>query len=890
MIEVPLFSFALFVSALITGFLAVYAFRNRRVRGAGEFGLLMLASTVYIFGYGMEIQAATVEKLHFWLHFQYFGIETITIACILLSVRMTNREHLLKKWFFRVMLVLPPILLVLQLTNFQNLFYTSEGTIKYLEDLYSIHQIQKGIFYYVGLAHINLSLLISVILFLGNLKQGKMIRQQALIMVAGSFGPWLGVLLYQIGLTQGLDTAPFGFLFAAPLFAWGVFANQMVFLLPKARNTVFESQGDAVIIIDYQKKLVDFNRTAGVIFTSLTRNSIGRNITDLLTEIPESAYETEAGDQVHFQVRLNIKGGYRTFNVIRTHVLSRQDKHHLGWILVFHEITDQVFLMENLRISEERYRLLFENSPVGLIHYDETGTITMCNDHFVRIIGSTKEIITGMNLLKNEDDGVVKAVRDSLKGKVGIYEGEYSSMTAMKVTPVRSIFSPIMGKEGLIKGGVGIIEDFTVRFESEKALKYRGKFESMLINLALEFLSTSLEAMDQTFTDGLQKVGEFVQTDRAYIFRFDRERGKLSNTHEWCDAGIHEERDLLQGISISDLPVWMELFSSGDIICETDLESRYESWAQELEIFGKLKAKSMILIPIQISGDFMGFLGFFSVRKPRNWSSDEIALLKILGRLFASVIRRKEDSDSLLIAKNRAEEASRVKSVFLANMSHEIRTPLNGILGFAELLQLEFEDPEVIRYAEIILSSGNRLLQTLTQILDLSRIEAGKMELYIETIRLNKTIDEVVFLFSATAKKKGLTVVRDPNCPDIQLDLDDQLFRNSVGNLIGNAVKFTEKGGITVKTGIVEEKGIPYAEIRIIDTGIGIPTQFQETIFEDFRQVSEGARRNYEGTGLGLSLTRKFVMLSGGNIWVESKPGEGSTFVMRFPNPRMTEN
>jgi PAS domain S-box-containing protein len=890
MIQVPLFSLALFILALITGFLALYAFRNLKVRGSWEFGFLMLASTLYIFGYGMEIQSGSIGEVRFWLHFEYFGIESISIACLLLSLKLTNRQHWLKKGWVIGFLLLPVFFLVFQLTNFQNLFYTSEGSISTLDGVYSIHEIDKGPVYYLSLAYTNLSLLISVILFIGNLKLGNVIRQQALIMVAGSFGPWLGVILYQLGITSGLDTAPFGFMLTAPLYAWGVFANQMVFLLPKARNTVFESQGDAVIIIDYRKKLVDFNRTAGILFKNLTRNSIGRDVTEVINEIPDSIYDQESTEPVHIQVRLSINSGNRTFNLIRTQVLSKKEKHPLGWILVLHEITDQVFLMENLRVSEERYRLLFDNSPVGLIHYDETGTINLCNDNLVKIIGSSKDILTGISMLKNHDPKIVAAVEESLKGHVGYYEGEYSSMTAFKTTPIRALFSPIKGKDGTIRGGVAIVEDFTERFEIEQALKYRGQFESILIHLALEFLSTSLEEMDQTFTNGLTKVGEFIQTDRAHIFRFDREKGKLSNTHEWCDNEIASQKDHLQGISISDLPSWMDQFSNGEIIHETDLQQRRNHWKNEFEVLDRLEAKSMVLIPIQISGEFLGFLGFFSVKKQRVWSKDEIALLEILGRLFASVIKRKEDSDSLLIAKNRAEEASRVKSVFLANMSHEIRTPLNGILGFAELLQLEFEDPEVVRYAEIILSSGNRLLQTLTQILDLSRIEAGKMELYVETLDLNRTIDEVVFLFSATAKKKGLTVSRDPNCPEVLVDLDDQLFRNSLGNLIGNAVKFTEKGSITVRTAVIDDKGSAYVEIRVSDTGIGIPNQYQETIFEDFRQVSEGARRNYEGTGLGLSLTKKFVMLSGGTIWVESKSGEGSVFIMRFPNPRFRSN
>jgi signal transduction histidine kinase len=295
--------------------------------------------------------------------------------------------------------------------------------------------------------------------------------------------------------------------------------------------------------------------------------------------------------------------------------------------------------------------------------------------------------------------------------------------------------------------------------------------------------------------------------------------------------------------------------------------------------------KSLIVVPIEIGGELLGFTGFDSVREPRIWNKDEIALLRVLGQIFASVIKRKEANEELVAARDRAEEASRVKSTFLANMSHEIRTPLNGILGFAELIQTEFDDPVITKYTEIILSSGTRLLQTLSQILDLSRVESGKIDLVVEDVNIDKAIDDVIFLFSATASKKGLFIERQHGGVHLVLKLDDQLFRNSITNLVNNSIKFTHKGGITISTGIEVINGKEFGIIRVADTGIGIPEKFFESIFDEFKQVSEGVKRDYEGTGLGLSLTKKFVQLSGGTIRVESLQGFGATFSLCFPNP-----
>ncbi len=888
MLHIPLISLVLFLLAAVTLGLAIYALANLRVRGAPDFSLLMVSLTFYIAGFGLELMTPTASGILFWLKIEYLGISTIPAFCLLLAIRLAGNDNWLKWWPLRLVLFFPVVTLILYFTNsWHHLFYKSIGEVHQVLTYYDL-DISKGPWYYVNVIYLNLALLASMILFVRKLRMDLVERRQAWILIGGSLGPWIAHLIYQTGLSGGLDVGPFGFLLTAPLFAWGVFGNYLVFLLPKARNSVYQSFGDAILIIDNQKNLIDFNKTAGSLFKALNRNSIGQPASLIFGKFPEVNSLIEGSDDQRIQVKFGIDNVRRSFVLTNSPVKTKRN-HRLGKIIVMHEITDQVFLLDNLRESEEKYRLIFENTPVGVMQYDTSGRITTCNDAFVKIIGSSREVLIGLNMLNLPDKIMVEAISDSLKGLMGYYEHEYHSVTALKVTPVRGFFAPIATKDGQIRGGVGIVEDFTERFQSDRKIQYREEFESILITLELDFLNTEIGEIDHTFNRGLMSLGSYCQVDRAYIFRFDFENETMSNTHEWCSPGVEPQIQNLHSIPNGTLPRWMEKLTRSEIIYIPDLSELPVDWKSEKDILEPQGIRSLIVVPIEIGGELLGFAGFDSVRELRTWNKDEIALLQVLGQIFASVIKRKEANEELISARDRAEEASRVKSTFLANMSHEIRTPLNGILGFAELLQTEFEDPVIQKYSDIILSSGNRLLQTLSQILDLSRVESGKIDLIIEPVKVDKAIDDVIFLFSPTAKKKGLLIERQHGGAHLVLKLDDQLFRNSLTNLISNSIKFTHQGGITLSTAVEVINGKRFGTIRVTDTGIGIQEKYFDSIFEDFKQVSEGVKRNYEGTGLGLSLTKKFVQLSGGNIRVESLPGFGATFILSFPDPVLEE-
>lgn len=253
--------------------------------------------------------------------------------------------------------------------------------------------------------------------------------------------------------------------------------------------------------------------------------------------------------------------------------------------------------------------------------------------------------------------------------------------------------------------------------------------------------------------------------------------------------------------------------------------------------------------------------------------------------IVADITERKRIQEAMLRAKEQAEEANRIKSNFLATMSHELRTPLNGILGFANLLAEALGDNNDLReMAEIIHVSGHRLLDTLNSILDLSIVEAGRLEVQTERIDVATVVKESAMLYSASAKSKGLELRSSLPDPALEVVTDERLLRQILNNLINNAIKYTWEGSVTLVAESVPGAANEAVRIHIADTGIGISQKDQQVIFDEFRQASEGYSRAYDGSGLGLSVSQKFAHVLGGRISLVSVPGKGSCFTLHLPS------
>ena len=248
-----------------------------------------------------------------------------------------------------------------------------------------------------------------------------------------------------------------------------------------------------------------------------------------------------------------------------------------------------------------------------------------------------------------------------------------------------------------------------------------------------------------------------------------------------------------------------------------------------------------------------------------------------------NITEKKKMEEALVLAKEKAEESDRLKTSFLQNMSHEIRTPLNSILGFSQLLQdTKTDNPRVLKFSSIINNSGQRLLELINNILDISKIEAGSVKINQEAIHLNTLLKHVKDVVQLKADEKQLEIIM--NMP---WDEGESLIQTDAGklnqillNLINNAIKFTKSGNVTCSYELINDD---FLEFKVSDTGIGIPKQKQKQIFQRFFQVDQSISRNFEGAGLGLSITKALVNLLGGEIRFESEYRKGTTFYFTLP-------
>jgi signal transduction histidine kinase len=291
----------------------------------------------------------------------------------------------------------------------------------------------------------------------------------------------------------------------------------------------------------------------------------------------------------------------------------------------------------------------------------------------------------------------------------------------------------------------------------------------------------------------------------------------------------------------------------------------------------------MLAMAVTLGGRTEGFLIFDNFTDENAFGRSDLQKLARMREHAVSAISRARILRELQLKNAQAQDANRAKSIFLANMSHELRTPMNAIIGFSEILTERLQgqiEPKYVGFLRSILQSGQHLLNIINDILDLSKVEAGKMELYTERFSVRAAIDSVTQVMRGLSAKQQVSFVIDVagDVSDIETDLAK--FKQILYNLVSNAVKFSPAGStVTIRARRTEDM----LAVSVIDRGTGIAAEHLNVIFDEFRQVDSNINRVHGGTGLGLSLVRKFVELQRGTVSATSTVGQGSEFTFTLP-------
>lgn len=497
-----------------------------------------------------------------------------------------------------------------------------------------------------------------------------------------------------------------------------------------------------------------------------------------------------------------------------------------------------------------------------------------------------EQIIENAGLITSQIDpldkiSMISNSNETLKNLTN-WEQEYRIQTPSgKIKWIRATAVPFKNKDGInIWTGVSI--DITEKKLVEQELKKRTE----LLEIATKELNNLLTNNDfeSAILSFLSSLGKKLITNRAYIFKNDNTEitETTSLIYEWVSE-LHYKQ--LQSFELTKIPfsinacAWFyRKLKNGQVIQGTidDFPSD-----EQPELI-RQNIKSMILVPIFNKTGFWGFLGFDDCKESRIFTEAETYVLQATAASLGAFFDRKEYETELSTAKIKAEESEKLKTNFLANMSHELRTPLNGILGFANILRSELNSPDHIDIIDTIELSGNRLLETLNLILDLSTLESNQLTIKYQPFSITNIIQECAEVYTSRAASKGI-IFQTHTARHYHLLSDEKILKTVIKKLLDNALKYTKSGIIKLDVSHETTESINYLLIKVSDTGIGIKPEYHATIFEPFRQVSEGYTREYEGSGLGLSLAKKYINLLKGDIDLKSEPERGSEFTIKIP-------
>ncbi|MFP4690279.1 MAG: PAS domain S-box protein [Bacteroidales bacterium] len=514
-----------------------------------------------------------------------------------------------------------------------------------------------------------------------------------------------------------------------------------------------------------------------------------------------------------------------------------------------------------------RFKTLFEKSPVSIIIHDkDSGEVIDANQAgFIAYGFNSLEELQANNFWGESPYSATDAlnlIRKASREGTQVFEWKSIKTSGetfwelVTLTPIT-----IDNVERILATSIDITRQ-----------KQKEQWEKILYEIAnATFVTSDLEELIAQIKEHLSGL---INTSNFYIALYDKDSGMLSIPYE------HDEKDniyswladkSMTGLVVKEGKAWF--------IHKREIEELVQSG--KIDMIGNM-CEVWLGVPLFMGQEVIGAIVVQDYHDPQAYNTESREILEFISNQVSLAIQRQRIFEDLVKAKDKAQESDRLKSAFLANMSHEIRTPMNGIMGFAELLQdPNLSDEQQRKYFQVIERSGDRLLNVIDDIVDVSRIEAGLIDLNLAGSNINDQLEYVYNFFEPEAKGRGLKLDLSVKLPHKWANVytDREKLFAVLTNLVKNAIKYTPRGRI--EFGCRKEGS--FYKFFVRDTGIGIPGDRRQAIFDRFVQADIEDKQAMQGVGLGLSISKAYVEMLGGQIWVESEPGKGSVFYFTIP-------
>jgi two-component system sensor histidine kinase/response regulator len=916
-----------YISASIAGILislgvARYAWKHRSVPGAEYFALYNLCAVQWAFSSILAVVATSPGFRDFWGLFGMIGIFLNPVMWLAFTLEYTGRERPLTARTLTLIAIVPVIALLL---------IESAGIYQVARGLEIAYSSAWAIFVFlITSVYVTALLLISTLFIIQELiRARRRYRGRYITLLIGVWAPWVFGVMALFGLNQfSGQLLPVGYALGSLIAAWGIFRYQVFDIMPIALDTVIESIGDGVIVLDTQDRIVELNPAAQQIVNLSAERASGLSIEQALGDWKELMYrldqeQPQAVTDLQEPVRSRkdaaqadvIRGPDEGYYELRVSALVDRYEALSGRLILLHDISARVQAEEELRqVNEE---IVLRNRDLMLLNRVITATTselepkavleTVCRE-LALAFGAPQSAAALLNEERTELNVVAeyRSLTSSAKpseaptsalgntipvegNPATIYVLEHKAPLAVaeaqrdpRLAPVHHLMRqrntvsllilPVIVR-GEVMGTVGL-DTFQ-----------RREFTADEISLATSVTAAAAQALEKAWAEEALRESEerhrsVSELTSDFVYRVNVD-AKASLQLDWATDALLR----VTGYSPQELIArggWTTLVHPDDL-------PRYQERRNQILASGESAADEYRIIPK--NGQVCWLRDYW---KPE-WDAQQERVVRILGAA-SDITERKEAEEELRESKAVAEEArvgaesaNRAKSVFLANMSHELRTPLNAILGFARLMTrdqgLTAEQRENL---ETIGRSGEHLLGLINDVLELSKIEAGRVALQKESFDLFRLLDGLEEMFHLRATEKSLMLIFD-RAPDVPqyVRTDEGKLRQVLMNLLGNAVKFTQEGGATLRIGYSNlpgcftqesfQEGKPRLLFEVEDTGPGIAPEELDAVFDPFKQTASG-QMSHEGTGLGMPISRQFVTLMGGDLTFSSESGAGSIF------------